>query len=913
MPSDNSSHQNLLGPDDDGVPTLWDSFLKGYSLAGGSGNCIGTRLIWDHSSAQAGQPGPEYQWLSYAQVLARIRDISAGLIELFRPADVGPSGPADLPDSQDVLDRPRVALWCPSSPCWTISEYAAYRNSITVVSINDQLPAQAASKIIQDTHPGAVILSAHNFQRLAGYQDHQRRYQITSSRIGACDLESTPSPRSAGSPSAHGLKRTPLCEAAGPNASEAVVSSVTRHNRRPSQSTRVPQTSPPTSSSSAAPQVVRPQRTSDPQPIYILTDPLQLSSRTRSIALQLRWSFYSLEEVARIGHPHILASLPTDTPDHQPFEPHNVVHLEKLNPLRPGSETLAGIIYSSGTTGDPKPCVLSHSNFAATLAAFNALVRQERLRDLHTQDLVQFSYLPLHHIYEKQTQAWVMNQGGSIGFSSLEGPRFVSDLSLLKPTFLATTPSFLTHQILDRRLQFLNNFSSFKSPVESYLLNKAIESKLVMLKAGFGEQIWLWDRFVLGYLRDQLGGRLKWIVSGTSPLSKHVAELLSASLSVKITEGYGLTETCGAACITVEDGSHEFQVGHVGPPLPCCEIKLEKVEGLVATQENQFQEGRVYIRGANVFQGYLVPGTATSEERIWRAVDSEGWFATGDVGYMDEAGRLHLVDRLLREDGEGGSGSGMVLGQQIHHQFNMVDLCKIEQRLAGAMHEVAQIFVSGRTTETHAEVGVGLLGHLVGFVVVHRPAFLRWIADFHPPHNLLVDRHTDLYRTDPSSPSPHSNHDEQWEIVEEEPLTSASSSPQENLKPALPIHSSASPSLADRECQLELEKICQDPLVIKSFLNYLTRRAKSIGLKSPNPFTPTLSTTHLHPRDDDHHEQANEKGKSARIDGGLDDPPARSRPDHLHPYDHQACFRSLKSKNSRLLAHFSGRLSASNP
>jgi acyl-CoA synthetase (AMP-forming)/AMP-acid ligase II len=64
------------------------------------------------------------------------------------------------------------------------------------------------------------------------------------------------------------------------------------------------------------------------------------------------------------------------------------------------------------------------------------------------------------------------------------------------------------------------------------------------------------------------------IVSGTSPLSKHVAELLSVSLSVKISEGYGLTETCGAACFTVEDGSNTFVVGHVGPPLPCCEVKV---------------------------------------------------------------------------------------------------------------------------------------------------------------------------------------------------------------------------------------------------------------------------------------------------------------------------------------------------
>ncbi|WAQ86502.1 hypothetical protein PtA15_7A228 [Puccinia triticina] len=851
---DNSSHSKLIGPEDDGVPTLWDSFLKGYSLAGGSSNCIGTRLTWDHSSPQPAQPQPEYQWLSYAQVLARIRDLSAGLIELF--------GPSYLPP--------------------------AYRTSITVVSINDQLPAQAASKIINDTRPRAVILSTHNFHRLAGYRDHQRRYQITSSRVESCDLDSdhVDSPRSGiRSPPARGAKKTAPHEAAGTSAFESGSSSSrNRHSARVSQG-------PPSVSSSSARHGMRPS-----EPIYIITDPLQLSSHTRLVALQLGWSFYSLEEVARIGHTQIRASLPIDALD-QTLEVEKVIETENLNPLRPGPRTLAGIVYSSGTTGDPKPCVLSHANFAANLAAFNYLVQQERLRDLHIQDLVQFSYLPLHHIYEKQTQAWVLNQGGSIGFSSLESPRFLSDLSVLRPTFLATTPSFLTHQILDRRLQFLNNFSSFKNPVESYLLNKAIEHKLKMLKAGFGEQIWLWDRFVLGYLRDQLGGRLKWIVSGTSPLSKDVAELLSASLSVKISEGYGLTETCGAACITVEDGSHHFQVGHVGPPLPCCEIKLEKVDGLKPTQG--FQEGRVYVRGANVFQGYLIPGTSTSEERILSAVDSEGWFATGDIGYLDDEGRLHLIDRLLMEEGVG--GGVMVLGQQIHHQFNVVDLCKIERRLAGAVQEVAQIFVSGRTAETHAEVGIGLLGDLVGFVVVDRPSFLRWIADSHPPQNQLATRHPDHDLRDHSH-SFDGNRGDEWEIVDDlhEPPALA----QDSHKAPLPHQSSADPPHdSDPECQVELDKICKDPQVIKSFLNYLMRRGKSNGLKSyelpktiylsPNEFKPTPYCHRDHP--------SNEKGKSVLVQDPDQHPPQSVLVDDDGPHQ----FISLNSKNSQLMAHFS--------
>jgi len=159
------------------------------------------------------------------------------------------------------------------------------------------------------------------------------------------------------------------------------------------------------------------QRSSEP--IYILTDPLQLSAHTRFDALQLGLSFYSLEEVARIGHALNLTALPIDAPD-LTLESDKVIHAEEMNPLRPESRTLAGIIYSSGTTGNPKPCVLTHANFAANLAAFNYLVKHNRLKDLHTQDLVHFSYLPLHHIYEKQTQAWVFHQGGSIGFSTLE-------------------------------------------------------------------------------------------------------------------------------------------------------------------------------------------------------------------------------------------------------------------------------------------------------------------------------------------------------------------------------------------------------------------------------------------------------------------------------------------------------------
>ncbi|KNF01924.1 hypothetical protein PSTG_04749 [Puccinia striiformis f. sp. tritici PST-78] len=899
--------QTPITPGHDDVPTLWDSFLRGYSLAGGSSNCIGTRLTWDNSSPQAAQPLPEYKWLSYARVLARVRDLSAGFIDLFGLSCLVPPGSSDHPEKGDGLDRPRIALWCPSSPCWTISEYAAYRNSITVVSMDDQLSAQAATEVIRTTRPRAVILSTQNFNRLTGYRDHQRRHQITSSRIDSSDIDSNNPGNSLGSalssPSTKGTpKKTQTTTThEGPGVHVLGAESPSAGPRDPSHSARDSIGTPSVCSSSTR----HPGRS---EPIYIITDPLEISSNTRLNALRLGLTFYSLEEVYRIGHTTIINSLPIHALDYT-LEPQKVVEIENLNPLRPRSSTLACIVYSSGTTGTPKPCVLSHANFAANLAAFNLLVQQEKLRDLHTQDLVQFSYLPLHHIYEKQTQAWVLNQGGSIGFSSLENPRLLEDLSLLKPTFLNTTPNFLTHQILDRRLQFLNNFHSFKNPIESYLLNKAIDQKLLMLKMGFGEQIWLWDRFVLGYLRDQLGGRLKWIVSGTSPLSKHVAELLSASLSVKISEGYGLTETCGAACMTVEDDSLLFSVGHVGPPLPCCEIKLKKVDGLAAIdEESGLAQGEVYVRGANVFRGYLVPSSSTSEERIESAVDGEGWFATGDIGHFDASGRLHLVDRLLTLDGR-----TEVIHQEVHNRFNLIDLGKIERKLNQSIQEISQIFVSGRTADTHAEVGIGMIGDLVGFVVVNRPCFLRWYTINNPSNNQLVSRHPQNgpFDDDPTSIDA-TRGDDEWEIVNENP----------DLDPPLQTEgdssapSSASPTdhllllTSDSDYQFELDKICKTPVVIKSFLNYLGRRSKSIGLKSHEiPKMIYLSTREFKPRDDDTEDEdktkKDEKGKSTEIEHQQQD-------EILLPSDHSTqsstndtIFLSLNSKNSRLMNHFS--------
>jgi hypothetical protein len=280
---------------------------------------------------------------------------------------------------------------------------------------------------------------------------------------------------------------------------------------------------------------------------------------------------------------------------------------------------------------------------------------------------------------------------------------------------------------------------------------------------------------------------------------------------------------------------------------------LEKVEGLVPTQDSPFEEGRVYIRGPNVFAGYLVPRTATSEERIESAVDAEGWLATGDIGYMDDSGRLHLVDRLLTTV-EGRGRIGTLLGQQIHNQFNLVDLDKIQQRLLAAVPEVAQMFVSGRVAKTHAEVGIGQVGDLVGFVVVHTRAFVRWIAHHHllpNPNNQVLLRPPDLEHDDNDNDG--GGHrwlslfsaGEEWEIVQQlQPgLTHPPLVPQHAISdnhisdnfhpplPSIPSTRSRPSSRSESECPIDLDAMCKDPQVTKCFLNYLTQKGQSAGLK----------------------------------------------------------------------------------
>ncbi|CAH7685679.1 hypothetical protein PPACK8108_LOCUS20250 [Phakopsora pachyrhizi] len=714
----------LIGPEEYGSPTLWDCFLRGYQCSDSS-PCMGTRL--ESTTHKSAVPSQAYSWLSYGEVYQKIIALSTGLREIIsmRTSNVMKA------DVEVGLLQIRVAICLPNSPIWTISEYACYRNSSVVVSINEQSNSKKVSKIINQTRPAVILLTAEKFKLLIKHRARElgRAKRLISSLSPLQIKYHSPVVCSPKSVILEGdktitLPKVPTSDDLNPQQSELQFegddytcgfnqSSSTEADwsfgsRRLSlQSSSI--------DSNQTFELYHNILSKDP--IYVIIDFPEISKTNQAEATELGVVMYDIQDVEGIG------SAKCRNESYQNCgikEADDVLKFESQNRFRPISETIAQIIYSSGTTGEPKPCVITQGNFAANLASFTYLSKQKLLPTLAGCDLVQFSYLPLFHIYEKVSQAFVLYNGGSIGFSSISSLRFLEDITLLKPTFLSTTPQFLMKQILDNRLNSLNNFNSFKSSIESYLLQKAIEEKVKVLKQGNGEKVWLWDKFVLKYLRDSLGGRLKWIVSGTSALTNHVTEMLSASLSVKISEGYGLTETCSAASISLLDSLGILSNdGNVGKPLPCCEIKLKDVEGIYTKDDKPFARGQIFIRGHNVFKGYFIPRTQTEDERIHSPKDSSGWFATGDIGYFDKTGRLHLVDRLINT-------KDWIFKQQINHHFNVINLKKIELILLNSVPEIDQVFVS---SDSENSSNFGQLGNVVANVVVNLPNFFNWLQN----------------------------------------------------------------------------------------------------------------------------------------------------------------------------------------
>ncbi|KAI7756394.1 hypothetical protein M8C21_005373 [Ambrosia artemisiifolia] len=291
----------------------------------------------------------------------------------------------------------------------------------------------------------------------------------------------------------------------------------------------------------------------------------------------------------------------------------------------PKPEDVATICYTSGTTGTPKGAVLSHGNMIANVAGGSLGIK------FYPSD-VYISYLPLAHIYERSNQIILAYYGGSVGFYQGDNLKLLDDMALLRPTVFCSVP-----RLYNRVYDGIMNAVKSSGGLREKLFNAAYNAKRQALLKGKTASP-MWDRLVFDKIKAKLGGRVRFMVSGASPLSPDVMDFLKVCFGCPVSEGYGMTES---SCVITFMNVNDITSGHVGSPNPACEVKLVDVPEMNYTSDDQpYPRGEICVRGPIVFQGYYKDEVQTRE-----VIDEEGWLHTGDIGLWSPGGRLKIIDR----------------------------------------------------------------------------------------------------------------------------------------------------------------------------------------------------------------------------------------------------------------------------
>eukprot|EP00931_Biecheleriopsis_adriatica_P038483 TRINITY_DN22034_c0_g1_i1.p1 TRINITY_DN22034_c0_g1~~TRINITY_DN22034_c0_g1_i1.p1 ORF type:complete len:680 (+),score=143.70 TRINITY_DN22034_c0_g1_i1:55-2094(+) len=304
----------------------------------------------------------------------------------------------------------------------------------------------------------------------------------------------------------------------------------------------------------------------------------------------------------------------------------------------PHAHDILTFCYTSGTTGDPKGVLLTHENLVSVSAAVRG-----RPNLVMTEHDVHLSYLPLPHIFERLIQFTCFRGGAAIGFYQGETLKILEDLQALRPTIFPSVPRLL-NRIHDRLLAGIQETQGLKKA----LFGRAFAAKKAGLRQGSNRHA-LWDRLVFSKISERVGlDRVRLIITGSAPIADHVMDFLRIVFSCTVIEGYGLSETAAGGTLVYES---DLIAGTVGAPAACNELRLQDVPEMGYTRADQVHKlgsshipchgrGEICFRGPNVFKGYYKMPDQTAE-----AIDSEGWFHSGDIGMWTPDGRLKIIDR----------------------------------------------------------------------------------------------------------------------------------------------------------------------------------------------------------------------------------------------------------------------------
>lgn len=280
---------------------------------------------------------------------------------------------------------------------------------------------------------------------------------------------------------------------------------------------------------------------------------------------------------------------------------------------------LLTLVYTSGTTGNPKGVMLSHRNLISNIEACMQI-------SPFTKEDTCLSHLPLSHVLERMGGYYLMiHNGTSIAYAeSIE--TLSEDMGLVQPTVLFSVPR-LFEKIYTRVITNARESGFLKHQIFKWAMSVGRKAAPFFAKnqtpSGFLAKQWnLANKLVYGKIKQRTGGRLEYMIAGGAKLAPEIS-VMFLGMGMNIVEGYGLTES--SPVLTINPPKHN-KPGFVGPAVPGVEIQIAA-------------DGEILARGPNVMLGYYKNEEATAE------TIRDGWLHTGDIGFMDEDGFIQVTDR----------------------------------------------------------------------------------------------------------------------------------------------------------------------------------------------------------------------------------------------------------------------------
>ena len=283
------------------------------------------------------------------------------------------------------------------------------------------------------------------------------------------------------------------------------------------------------------------------------------------------------------------------------------------------AEHLATLIYTSGTTGKPKGVRLLHECWAYTADAMEST-------HLMGADDVQYLWLPMSHSFGKVLMGgWIIT--GSVTAVDGRIPKIVENLATVKPTVMAAVPRIF-EKVYNKILEGAK-VGGLKQKIFEWAIATGKEGSRIRQQGKepggmLAFKLKLADKLVFSKIKGRFGGRVRYFISGSAPLSRDIAEFFHAC-GILILEGYGLTESSAASFV---NRPSKYAFGSVGLPMPGTDLKLAS------------EDSEILMKSPGIMQGYHNLPDQTAE-----ALTPDGWLRTGDIGEVDEHGFLRITDR----------------------------------------------------------------------------------------------------------------------------------------------------------------------------------------------------------------------------------------------------------------------------